>query len=507
MSMLVDLGKGIVDAFGKLGTNLILDDKTIDAVIRDVTMALLKADVNASYVQKLRDEVKSQLDPKKIAEGANKRDLVRQAIIQSLIKLVDPGIPPFQPKKGKTNVVMFVGLQGSGKTTTVAKYARYYQRKGFKPALICADTFRAGAFEQLQQNATKIKVPFWGKKDETDPLVIAETGVNFMKQEKFDLIIVDTSGRHKQSADLLNEMEQVANTIKPDDIVLVMDSSIGQSAYDQAAAFRSKVKIGSVIITKLDGHAKGGGALAAVAATNSPITFLGDGEGFDALRVFNPSSFISTLIGAGDINALVDKIEGLNITKKAPDMITNLVGDKFCMKDMRSMFEMFEDIGPVSQMMEMIPGGMGRMYENLRQQTGGGSDEDVAGRMRKFVTILDSMTPKELAMTKPLPPERYPRLARGSGQPLGMVEYLMQSFKLFAKMGQQMKQIMPSGLSAEEMMKYNPLQNKNKLDPRQQAAIAKMMPPGTLQQMGGMSGFENLMRKMADVEKQKGKGG
>ncbi|KAK2956123.1 putative Signal recognition particle 54 kDa protein [Blattamonas nauphoetae] len=379
---------GIVDTFIKLGTNLILDDKTIDTVIRDVTVALLKADVNASYVQKLRDEVKSQLDPKRITEWANKRYLVRQAIIQSLIKLIDPGIPPFQPKKGKTNVVMFIGLQGSGKTTTVAKYARYYQRKGFKPALICADTFRAGAFEQLQQNATKIKVPFWGKKDEIDPLAIAETGVDFMKQEKFDLIIVDTSGRHKQSADLLNEMEPVANAIKPDAIVLVMDSYIGHYAYEQAAAFRSKVKIGSIIITKLDGHAKGGGALAAVAATNSPILFLGDGEGFDALRVFTPSSFIRSLIGAGDVGAPVDKIEGLNITKKAPDMIMDLVGDKFCMKALRSKLETLHDVGPVYRRMGRIPADVECMFEYLRQQAGGGSDEDVAERIRIFCPFL-----------------------------------------------------------------------------------------------------------------------
>ena len=190
-------------------------------------MALLQADVNAVYVQKLKGEIKESLDPSKIAQGANKRELVKNVVIQSLIRLVDPGKAPFQPKKGTTNVIMFVGLQGSGKTTTVAKYAKFYKRRGYKAAVVCADTFRAGAFAQLQQNAKKVGVPFYGEASEKDPLAIAERGVNTLKKDRFDLIIVDTSGRHKQSVELLNEMEQVAERIQPNDIILVMDSSIG----------------------------------------------------------------------------------------------------------------------------------------------------------------------------------------------------------------------------------------------------------------------------------------
>ena len=214
-------------AFSKLNQNLVLSDEQIDEVIKEITKALSQADVNVQYVLKLRNEIKEALDPSKIAQGANKRELVKNVVIESLIRLVDPGKAPFQPKKGQTNVIMFVGLQGSGKTTTVAKYAKYYKRRGYKAAVVCADTFRAGAFAQLQQNAKKVGVPFYGEADEKDPLAIAERGVNTLKQDKFDLIIVDTSGRHKQSAELLDEMEQVAQRIQPNDIILVMDSSIG----------------------------------------------------------------------------------------------------------------------------------------------------------------------------------------------------------------------------------------------------------------------------------------
>ena len=196
------------------------------------------------------------------------------------------------------------------KTTSCSKYAYYYKRKGWKTALVCADTFRAGAFDQLKQNATKAKIPFYGSYTERDPVVVAEEGVRQFKSEKYELIIVDTSGRHKQESALFEEMQEVARVVEPDDVVFVMDSSIGQAAKDQAKAFRDAVKVGSVIITKLDGHAKGGGALSAVAATKSPIIFVGTGEHIDDFELFNTKSFVSRLLGMGDISGLLNLFEG-----------------------------------------------------------------------------------------------------------------------------------------------------------------------------------------------------
>lgn len=187
---------------------------------------------------------------------------------------------------------MFVGLQGNGKTTSCVKYAYYHQRKGWKACLVCADTFRAGAFDQLKQNATKAKVPFYGSYTETDPVKIATEGVERFRNEGHDLIIVDTSGRHKQDEALFAEMEQMAQAANPNDIIFVMDSAIGQAAFDQARAFKGKVRVGSVIITKLDGHVKGGGALSAVSATESPITFIGTGEHIDEFERFNTQNFV-----------------------------------------------------------------------------------------------------------------------------------------------------------------------------------------------------------------------
>lgn len=256
--------------------------------INQIALALLQADVDVKLVRKMQDNIKAQISLDDVNSGQNKRRLIHSVVIKELYNLLDAGPKdengkPIKKelKKGKTNVVMFVGLQGSGKTTTCTKYAYYYKKRGYKTALVCADTFRAGAYDQLKQNALKAKIPFYGSYTERDPAVVAEAGVEQFRKEKYDLIIVDTSGRHKQEAALFLEMQEVAKAVRPDEIIFVMDSSIGQAARDQAQAFKDAVPVGSIIITKLDGHAKGGGALSAVAATNCPIIFVGTGEHID----------------------------------------------------------------------------------------------------------------------------------------------------------------------------------------------------------------------------------
>lgn len=176
---------------------------------------------------------------------------------------MDPGKAPFTPVKGEQNVFMFVGLQGAGKTTTCTKLAAYYAKRGWKVALVCADTFRAGAFDQLKQNATKARIPFYGSYTEVDPAVIAKQGVEKFKAEKVDIIIVDTSGRHKQESALFDEMKQIEQAVQPDTVIFVLDGTIGQQAYAQAKAFGDAIAVGAIIITKMDGHAKGGGAISA----------------------------------------------------------------------------------------------------------------------------------------------------------------------------------------------------------------------------------------------------
>jgi signal recognition particle subunit SRP54 len=223
------------------------------------------------------------------------------------VNIVDPGVTPHEVKKGKPNVIMFVGLQGAGKTTTIAKFANYYQRKGFKCCMVCADTFRAGAYDQLKQNATKLRCPFYGSYTEADPVAIAAEGVAQFRKEKYEVIIVDTSGRHRQEAALFEEMQEIRVAIEPDNVVFVLDATQGQAVHEQATSFHEAIDIGSVVVTKLDGHAKGGGALSAVAATGAPILFLGSGEHFDDFEPFVARSFVSRLLGMGDMSTPVWK--------------------------------------------------------------------------------------------------------------------------------------------------------------------------------------------------------
>ena len=211
--------------------------------------------------------------------------------------LLDSGTRPKQPKRGKCSVIMMVGLQGNGKTTTCCKLAYYYKIRKWKVGVVCADTFRAGAFDQIRQNCTKIKVPYYGKRDETDPAIIAQNGVKLFKQKKFEIIIVDTSGRHKQQESLIEEMETISDCITPDHTIFVIDGSMGQMAESQAMAFKQRIDVGSVIVTKLDGHAKGGGALSAVAKTGASITFIGTGEHMNDLEKFKTQRFVPRILG------------------------------------------------------------------------------------------------------------------------------------------------------------------------------------------------------------------
>lgn len=268
--VLETLGTKIVKALQSLTNQVVVDETALEAALKEVARALLEADVNVKQVSELRQRVKNRVRLAELPPGTNRRRLIHKTVFEELCRMLDPGIPPYRPQRGQSNVIMFVGLQGNGKTTSCVKVAYFYKRKGYRTGLVCADTFRAGAFDQLRQNATRARVPFYGRYGETDAVKVASEGVERFRREGFEVILVDTSGRHKQEAALFAEMEQLDRALTPDHVIFVMDGSIGQAAYDQARAFQQRVRVGSVILTKMDGHARGGGALSAVAATRVP---------------------------------------------------------------------------------------------------------------------------------------------------------------------------------------------------------------------------------------------
>jgi signal recognition particle subunit SRP54 len=318
--------------------------------------------------------------------------------------------------------------------------------------------------------------------------------VNQFVKEGYELIIVDTSGRHRQEAGLLEEMQEIAAAVQPDNTVLVMDATQGQAIYEQALAFSEAVDVGSVIVTKLDGHAKGGGALSAVAATESPIVFLGSGEHFDDLDPFNASSFVSKLLGFGDVRGLMEAMKGDDKTQE--ELMEKMSKGEFTLRDMYSQFQRVMNMGPMNKVMGMIPG----MPDYLIPQNG---DDESTTRLKKFLYMMDSMTAKELDGKVDFHSRKEPhdvdsrirRIAAGSGTDPREVKMLLTVHKQFEGMVSQMGKsgVLGKGAQAKQQqmaaqMRKNPAliqQRLNQMDPRM------------IQQMGGREAVQNMMQQMA----------
>lgn len=486
--VLADLGRKITSALRSLGNATIINQEVFDSLLDQIVRALISADVNINLVKKLRDNVKQVIDFDEMAQGLNKRRMIQMVVFQELVKLIDPGVKPWTPVKKKSNIIMFVGLQGAGKTTTCTKMAYYYQRKGWKCALVCADTFRAGAFDQLKQNATKARIPFYGSYDEADPVIIANEGVEKFKQEGFEIIIVDTSGRHKQEASLFEEMLSIQAAVKPHQTIFVMDASIGQACESQAAAFNSVVDVGAVIITKLDGHAKGGGALSAVAATKSPIIFIGTGEHIDEFEEFRVKPFVSKLLGMGDLEGLIDKVNELKLEENE-DLIEKLKHGQFTLRDMYEQFTNIMKMGPFNQILSMIPG----LGTDILK---GASEAESMSRLKRLMTIMDSMSDSELDSKEgsklfSKQPSRVSRVAQGSGVRAREVQDLLMQYNKFAAVVKKMGGVKGLFKNGDISRNVNPNQMA-KLNQQ----MAKMIEPNMLAQMGGTSGLQNLLRQL-----------
>ncbi|KAI5285821.1 Signal recognition particle [Ascosphaera aggregata] len=498
--VLQDLGRRINAAVNDLTRAPTVDEKAFDSMIKEICAALLSADVNVRLVQSLRKQIKAAVPLKSLAPGVNKKRLIQKAVFDKLVALVDPHAEPFRPKKGRSNVIMFVGLQGAGKTTTCTKLARHYQTRGFRSALVCADTFRAGAFDQLKQNATKAKIPYFGSITQTDPAVVAAEGVAKFKKERFDIIIVDTSGRHKQEADLFQEMIQIQSAIKPDQTIMVLDGTIGQAAEEHASAFKMAADFGAIIITKTDGHAAGGGAISAVAATHTPIIFLGTGEHMLDLERFAPKPFIQKLLGMGDMASLMEHVQAVTgDSASAKETYKHIAEGIFTLRDFRENINSIMKMGPLSKISSMIPG--------LSNITAGLDDEDGSLKLRRMIYIFDSMTTAELNSDGKRfvdQPSRITRVACGSGTSVREVEDLLSQHKMMAgmakKVGGQKKQMQ----RAQNMLRGG---NREQQMAAMQKRMASMGGAGGLPGLGGMGDMAKMMQMFSGGNAGGGAGG
>lgn len=310
--------------------------------------------------------------------------------------------------------------------------------------VVCTDTWRPAAFEQLKQYTEGQDIDVYGDPQNRDAVDLARKGLE--EFQKKDVIIFDTAGRHKEEKDLLNEMEELSDVVKPHEAILVIDGTIGQQAREQALAFREATDIGSIIVTKLDGSAKGGGALSAVAEIGAPIKFIGTGERIEDLEVFDPERFISRLLGMGDLRSLLEKVEEVSEEDISEESLDAILSGRFTLKDMRVQFEMMGKMGPLQQVMKMLPG-MGKLPKDASKMT----EETI----KRYLIIMDSMTDEELEKPDIIKHSRIRRIARGSGTRNEDVKDLLKYYKVTKKamkglgrrklggpMGQLMRQFM-----------------------------------------------------------------
>ncbi|MBD3405843.1 MAG: signal recognition particle protein [Candidatus Lokiarchaeota archaeon] len=422
--VLEGLGKSLNSALKKLFGASVIDETLVKELVKDLQRALLVADVDVGLVMAITERVEKQALDENLPRGISRREHIIKVVWDTLAYFLGEKTVPLKIQPGKQNLVMMIGIQGSGKTTTIGKLARYYQKRGIKTGVICADNFRPGAFSQLKQLAERSGVPFYGDEKEKDAVKLAKRGFKEMKDRGIELILLDTSGRHREESGLLKEMKDIAKSVKPQEIVLVIDGTLGQQAGVQAAAFREATDVGSIIITKLDGSAKGGGALSAVAATQAPIKFIGTGESMDAIEPFNPTKFAGRLLGMSDIKGLVEKVREAQIDLDE-DAAMRMMKGQFSLTDMMNQLRQLKKMGPIGKVMEML----GLKYK---------LPEDIAEvqeeNMHRWEVIMNSMTRDELDEPKILKSSRIKRIAKGSGTSTAEVRALLKQYEQMKKM-------------------------------------------------------------------------
>jgi len=419
------------DAVRKFLTGSSSYDKAVEDFIKELQKSLISADVNVKLVFSLTNKIKERLKNEKPPTYIERREWFIKIVYDELSNLFGGDKEPKVIPDKIPYVIMLVGVQGTGKTTTAGKLAYFYKKKGFKVGLVGADVYRPAALEQLQQLGEQIGVPVYGEPGEKDAVGIAKRGVEKFLNEKMEIIIVDTAGRHGygEEAALLEEMKNIYEAIKPDEVTLVIDASIGQKAYDLASKFNQASKIGTIIITKMDGTAKGGGALSAVAATGATIKFIGTGEKIDELEVFNPRRFVARILGMGDIETILEKIKEVENYDKMQKKMEEVISGKgkLTLRDVYNQLIALRKMGPLSKLFQLLPG-IGMLGQIPEDQLKVGEE-----KMRKWLAIMNSMTYEELDNPSIIDKSRMRRIALGSGTEIEDVKELIEHYNLMQR--------------------------------------------------------------------------
>ncbi len=422
--MLDKLGESLKDSLRKLLKISLIDRKLVESLSEDIKKALLSGDVNLPLATKIADSIKNRALTEKPKPGLTHRETVINIVYEELVKLLGAEPGKFEIKEKPTKILL-VGLFGSGKTTTAAKLAKLFKKQGQKVCLVQTDTWRPAAYEQLKQLSEKINVPFYGIKEEKDPIkIVKKFEPDF---SRFNVIIFDSAGRDALSKELTDELKRLNENIKPQEKLLVLSGDIGQAAKTQAKAFQDSVGISGVIITKLDGTAKGGGALSACAETGAKVKFIGVGEHIDDFEDYEPKRFVSRLLGLGDLQTLLSKAEEAIKKEEAEALAKKFMKAEFTFDDLMKQMEALQKMGPLSQVMSMIPGmGMAKIPPELLNVQ--------EGKMKSWRHIIQSMTKQERDNPDIIDASRIKRIAKGSGKSEADVRELIKQYAQMKKM-------------------------------------------------------------------------
>ena len=430
--MLDNLRTGLRNALKKIVGASDINEEIIESLCKDVQRALLQSDVNVRLVLSITNNLKLRALNEQPVKGLSRKDHIITILygelanllgytgetiksIDKIQRLPDEGL---SFKAGGQNIVLMLGIQGSGKTTVTGKLARWLTRHGYRVAVIGADTWRPGALTQLKTNCGKVNVDVFGDEEDKDAVSIVRKGLDHFRKQVLDVIIIDTAGRHKEERGLLEEMKTMYEVSEPDVVLLVVDGTIGQQAHNQAKAFHEAAPVGGIVITKLDGTAKGGGVIAASAATGARVMFIGTGERIDDLEQFSPTHFVGRILGMGDIKALLEMAKSLEL-QADEGQAKRLLGGKMTIEDF---YAQMENVGKM---------GFKNVIDNLPGLSGMVKDDQLDAlqeKMEKWRFIIQSMTRIEKRSPDIMNDSRRKRVARGSGMTEHDVKELIKQY-------------------------------------------------------------------------------
>lgn len=430
--MLDNLRTGLRSAIKKIVRASDINEDLINSLCKDVQRALLQSDVNVKLVLEITNRIRDRAINEEPVKGLTRKDHIITILYGELatllgysgqtIKNIDKSQNPeeriinFEPDRQST--VLMLGIQGSGKTTVTAKVARWLLKHGYSVGVIGADTWRPGALTQLRMNCSRINVEVYGDETNTNAIDIVKKGLKHFKIQNIDVIIIDTAGRHKEESSLLEEMREMRNEIHPDLVLLVIDGTIGQQAFNQAKAFHEAAVVGGIIVTKLDGTAKGGGVLSASAVTGAKVMFVGTGERIDDLEVFSPTSFVGRILGMGDIKAILEMARGLEL-QADENQARRLLSGKMTIEDFYAQMENVGRMG-IRNVIDNLPGMSGMVKEDQL--------DALEVKMEKWRFIIQSMTKDEKKNPEIVNDSRRKRIARGSGLTEHEVKELVKQY-------------------------------------------------------------------------------